>query len=270
VLEVDDDLGRPIRLAQPAARIVSLVPSLTELLFSLGCGPTVIGVTRYCVEPADAVAAIPKVGGTKNPDLAAICGLLPDVVIANAEENRKADFDALESAGITLFVTFPDQLNALPSLMRRLGRLTGRSPAAERLAIDLEAALAEATLADEAPRRRVFCPIWKNPWMTFNRHTYSDDMLWCAGGANVCRDLPERYPSVDLATIAPLAPEVILLPDEPYVFGTKDLPSLVPLAHTPAQRNGRIHFIDGKLLSWYGPRTAPGLRSLKKLLDSCT
>src|SRR5262245_39659192 len=98
-----DDLGRTIRLAAPPRRLVSLVPSLTELVCALGRADRLVGVTRYCCEPADAVASVAKVGGTKNPDLAAIIGLAPDLVLVNAEENRQEDFQALTAAGLSVF-----------------------------------------------------------------------------------------------------------------------------------------------------------------------
>jgi ABC-type hemin transport system substrate-binding protein len=150
-------------------------------------------------------------------------------------------------------------------LMQRLGVLTGSEAAAHRLS----AALVQALDHLETPPRRprVFCPIWKNPWMSFNGETYADDMLWLAGGDNVCRPRAERYCSLDLQDIAAADPEAILLPDEPYVFAAKDLPALAPLSDTAAWRSGRVHFIDGKALSWYGPRTAPALHYLRAVLE---
>lgn len=267
MITVHDDAGRAVRMAWAARRIVSLVPSLTETLFALGCGGAVVGVTRYCTEPPMHVARISKVGGTKNPDVARIVALRPDVVIVNAEENRQEDFAALCGAGLTVFVSFSHRAADLPALFRRLGQLTDTTAAAAAMAADLEDVLAHVSLAPPAPRRRVFCPIWKNPWMTFNRETYADDMLWIAGGDNVCRGHAQRYPTVQLEDIAALAPDCVLLPDEPYVFAAKDLPALAPLSDTPALRQQRVRFIDGKALSWYGPRTAAGVSYLKNLLD---
>lgn len=271
MISVRDDLGRRIVLTEWARRIVSLVPSLTETLFGLGCGDAIVGVTRYCTEPAGTVDRVEKVGGTKNPAIERICALQPDLVLVNAEENRKEDFEALERAGLRVFVTFPHHAGDIVGLIRRLGELTGCDAEAERISADLQQALAQV-LAEmerrEDPRRsRVFCPIWKNPWMSFNGDTYADDMLWLAGGYNVCRDRPQRYCRVTLEEVAVAQPETILLPDEPYVFAPKDLAALTPLQETPAYRARRIHFIDGKALSWYGPRTASGLRYLRGVLS---
>jgi len=266
VIEIRDDVGRDIVLAHPAHRIVSLVPSLTETVFAFGCGAAVVGVTRYCTEPAGAVERVEKVGGTKNPDLARIRALRPDAVLMNAEENRKEDFEALERAGLPLFVSFPQRARDVVGLLNRLGVLTGATAAAQRIGAALVQTLEARERLHEPSPVRVFCPIWKNPWMSFNGDTYADDMLWTAGGQNVCRDRAERYCTVSLPEVAAAQPDVILLPDEPYVFREKDLADLTPLHDTPAYRAGRIHFIDGKALSWYGPRTAPGLRYLQSLI----
>jgi ABC-type Fe3+-hydroxamate transport system substrate-binding protein len=268
VIRVEDDAGREVGLARAAQRIVSLVPSLTEALFVLGRGESVIGVTRYCTEPAGRVERLERVGGTKNPDLARIRELQPDLVLLNAEENRREDFEGLEQARLTIFVSFPHRARDVGGLLRRIGRLTGTDPRAAQLASELDDTLDELARADSLQSVRVFCPIWKNPWMSFNRETYAHDVLALAGGGNVCADRVERYCSVVLSDIAAALPEVILLPDEPYAFTPKVLPDLEPLRDTPAWRANRIHFIDGKQLSWYGPRTAPALRQLRARLVS--
>ncbi len=268
MIAVVDDANRRIALPHPARRIVSLVPSLTETLFALGCGQAVVGVTRYCTEPTGTVERITRVGGTKNPDLQRIRALHPDLVLVNAEENRKEDFEALEGAGLNVFVSFTHRAREVNDLLRKLGALAGTSTAARRMGGELTQTLAQVETVHSAPRPRIFCPIWKNPWMSFNRDTYADDMLWLAGGQNVCRDSAERYCQVSLADIAAEQPEVILLPDEPYVFRRKDLQDLEPLRETAAFQRKRVHFIDGKALSWYGPRTARSLRYLQALLAS--
>ncbi len=233
------------------------MPSLTECLFALGAGDAVVACTRYCTDPADRVAALPKVGGTKTPDLAEILALEPDLVVMNAEENRRADFDALVAAGVDVFVTEPKTVAAAIDLIAQLGAAVGRASEGERLAADQRARLAEVAAA--SPPVRYFCPIWKKPWMAFNADTYAHDVLRAAGGENVVADAAERYPNVTLDAIAARAPEVVLLPDEPYRFGKRDLAALEPLAATPALRDGRVHLVDGKALAWFGPRTAGGV-----------
>jgi ABC-type hemin transport system substrate-binding protein len=266
VIDVVDDLGRRVTLDRPAQRIVCLVPSLTETLFALGSGARLVGVTRYCVEPAGCVGQLPRVGGTKNPDIERIRRLRPDMVIMNAEENRKQDYAALEEAGLARFVSFPHTPGDVVGLLRRLGVLTGSAAQAARYARELRHALSEVGAGERVAVRRVFCPIWKNPWMSFNHDTYADAMLTLAGGLNVCRDRAMRYCQVTLEEIAALTPEVILLPSEPYVFTAKDLPALAALSQTPAGRQRRVQFIDGKALSWYGTRTASALPYLQAML----
>ncbi|HVN87016.1 MAG TPA: helical backbone metal receptor [Candidatus Binatia bacterium] len=262
---VDDDAGRRVEIAEAPRRIVSLVPSLTETLFALGCGQRVIGVTRYCTEPADDVALRAKVGGTKNPDCAALCRLEPDLVIVNAEENRREDFRHLETMGLRVFVTFPQTLDAAADLLRRLGVVTGCSERGAALATELRSAIADVRV-NVGARCRVFCPIWKNPWMTIAAGTYVDDVLRTAGGDNIFRDRPGPYPTITLDESAAQQPEVVLLPDEPYRFSPRDLGDCAALDDTPAARAGRIHFVDGKALSWYGPRAAAGLRAIAALM----
>ena len=261
-----DDLGRSVQLAVAPARIVSLVPSLTETLFAIGAGAAVVGVTRWCEEPAAAVAALPKVGGTKNPDLARIRDLAPDVVVMNAEENRRDDFEALAASGVAVFVTEPKTVADGVRSIEQLGAITGCVESAAALAAEQAAALRAAAGVDAGRRPvRYFCPIWRKPWMAFNADTYAHDVLRVAGGANVCAAAPARYPTVELDAIAAAAPEVVLLPDEPYAFGERDRPALAPLADTPALRHGRVHFVDGKALAWYGPRIASALATFTAL-----
>jgi ABC-type Fe3+-hydroxamate transport system substrate-binding protein len=266
---VIDDVGRAIDLALHPQRIVSLVPSHTETLFALGAGARVVAVTRYCEEPAAEVAALPKVGGTKNPDLAAISALAPDLVIVNAEENRREDFEALVAGGCPVFVTEPKTILDGVRGIARLGLVAGCRAEGEALAAAQEARV-QAALAIDGDHRpvRYFCPIWRKPWMTFNADTYAHDMLRAAGGENVCAAEADRYPTVTLERIAATAPAVVLLPDEPYRFTPKDLSALAPLADTPALRHARVHFVDGKALAWYGPRIADSLENFAAIFSS--
>ena len=237
-----------------------MVPSLTETLFAIGAGARVVAVTRYCEEPVADVAVLPKVGGTKNPDLVAIRALAPELVIMNAEENRHEDFEALSAAGLAVFVTEPKTIADGVRVIARLGEIVGCREQGRALAAEQEARV-RAIMAPDIGRTpvRYFCPIWRKPWMTFNADTYAHDMLRAAGGENVCAQERARYPTVTLEAIAVRAPEIVLLPDEPYAFTEQDRPALAPLAETPALRDRHVHFVDGKALSWYGPRIADGL-----------
>ena len=255
--------GRP-----PGAprRIVSLVPSLTEALFVLGLGERVVGVTDWCVHPADAVALLPKLGGTKNPDLSAILALRPDLVIANQEENRRQDVERLRAAGIAVWVTYPRTVRVGVVLLREIALLGAREEAIHDVVEPVEAALDAALAAQVGPRQRVFCPIWRDPWMSVGPDTYAHDLLTLCGGDNVFGGRSDRrYPRVRLAEVEAAAPDIVLLPDEPYSFGPVDAAEIARL-DIPASHQGRIHLIDGTWVSWYGPRIRGALEGLCALL----
>lgn len=265
MIRVVDDAGRQVALPGAPRRVVSLVPSVTETLCALGCRKTLVGITRHCVEPQAELQGVARVGGTKNPDLKRIVELAPDLVVVNMEENRRADFDVLIRAGLQVFVTFVRRPAEVSGLLRRLGMLLDVEAAAGAEAAALEAALA---VVERRPRKRpvaVFCPIWKNPWMTFSDDTFAGAMLRAVGARSVLAEHRERYPRVTLEEVAAAAPEMILLPDEPYVFGERDLGALAPLQATPAMKRGRVRFADGKALFWFGTRTAAALSYLGRL-----
>lgn len=283
-------------LNHPPQRVVSLVPSVTETLFEFGLGDWVVGVTDYCVLPVEAQQK-PKLGGTKNPNLDQIQAALPDLIIANQEENRKEDVEALRAAGLNVWVTFPctvqEALDGLSALIRLF-----RVPRFGQQIAMLEKSLEWASLAAEnATPVRVFCPIWREPaaadgpprwWMTINEDTYVHDLLRVCGGENIfanrerryplAADLGEgpvpspdtgqdtRYPRVTPAEIAERAPEVILLPSEPYRFTEADVAALEALPDLPAVRNKRVHLLDGSLLTWHGIRLARALAELPAIL----
>ena len=214
------------------------------------------------------MARKPKVGREKDPDLQKIRALAPDLVIANVEENRRDVVEGLRAEGVPVWVTFPRTVAAGIGLIRELGELTGVSEAADALARPLEARLA-ATVERAASRERarVFCPVWRDPWMTIGRDTYVHDMLAVCGGDNIFADRPERYPTVTLEAVRSARPDVILLPDEPYRFRKVHLPDFARFPEIPAVRAGRVRFVDGKLLSWYGARIGAALDRLPALLQ---
>jgi len=261
--------GRPEGLASPPARIVSLVPSLSEALFVLGLGDRVVGVTDWCVHPADAVAQLPKVGGTKDPDLDVIVALRPDLVIANHEENTERAVRKLEAAGLRVWVTYPRTVRDGVALLGELADLGASDALRGQVVGSAEAALERAELERAgagSAGARVFCPIWREPWMTIGRDTYAHDMLALCGGENVFADWGDRrYPRISLDDVRTAAPDVVLLPDEPYAFGPEHVRELAQL-DIPAARSGRIALIDGTWLSWYGPRIVRAIRALSPLL----
>jgi len=245
-------------------RIVSLVPSLTETLFDLGCGERLVGRTDYCIHPADAVAAVPSVGGVKTPNIEAILALKPDLVLMDQDENRRADAEALIAAGVQVFATAPrsvqDALNVLWDLTSLLGTTAQagiRIQAIER-AYDWTRGASQFL----APMR-VFCPVWRDPWTTFNANTYPHDLLRTCGAENVFADREARYPRVTLDQVTECAPDLILLPNEPFAFTAADAADVK--AHPPLAK-APVRFLDGSLLFWPGTRLARALAELPPLL----
>ncbi len=262
-----DASGFTVLLDAPPRRIVSLVPSITEILFTLRLGPAVVGCTIFCTEPAEDVARTTRIGGEKNPNLERIRDLGADLVIANIEENVREHVDTLRAWGIPVFVTYPRTVAEGIQLVRDLGMLTGTAEQGRSIADDLTRRLLDLLGRREGRRRaRVFCPIWRRPYMTINGETYIHDMLGVTGGDNVFAGQGRRYPEVSLADVAAARPDVILLPDEPYRFRHAHVSDFTPYAEMPAVAAGRIHLVDGKLLSWYGPRIARALEVLPDLL----
>ncbi len=260
-----DALGRSVEIERPPRRIVSLVPSITEAFFAFGLGRRIAGVTKFCTEPAAGVADAPKVGGTKNVDVEAVAKLKPDLVIANAEENEKADIEALAAEGLTVFVTFPRTIIHATAMMRTLAEITEAKDAAAPVvaAIEAEAALSRAADRDRTPLR-VFCPIWRDKWMTIGPDTYVHDFLSSCGLQNVYEESKERYPEIELADVAAKRPDVVLLPDEPYHFTRKHVKEVAKAI--PGIDESRIYLVDGKDVCWYGPRVADALRRIRKIV----
>lgn len=262
-----DASGTAVVVPIPPRRIVSLIPSVTETLFALGAGEAVVGCTTYCTEPRDGVATKTRIGGEKNPKLDLIRELGADLVVANIEENVREHIETLRGWGIPVFVTYPRRVEEGIQLVRDLSAITGTVPRGTAIVDTLTRRLAAAR-RDQAGRRRarVFCPIWRNPYMTVNADTYIHDMLAVCGGDNVFAGLAKRYPEVSLGDVARARPEVILLPDEPYRFRRAHAADFAAYPEMPAVRDGRIHVLDGKLLSWYGPRIEQALATLPELL----
>jgi ABC-type Fe3+-hydroxamate transport system substrate-binding protein len=282
-----------IPVETPPRRIVSLVPSMTESLFDLALGDRLVGRTRYCVYPVNQVDVVPVVGGTKDPDIGMILDLRPDLVIMNQEENQRQHAQALQEAGVPVWITFPktvpDVFNMLWNIMY-VCEETSMVPRIRLLEYTYDWVLG-VTKANEDRFCKVFVPIWSEPLMTINADTYMHDLLAVCGGTNVfaernrrfplaadvgdaeslAEDDPRvqgrdtRYPRVSLEEVVAAQPDVILLPDEPYTFGEADLPRFAAL-DVPAAHQNQIHLVDGSLLSWHGTRLAYALEQLPPLL----
>ncbi|MFJ7198364.1 MULTISPECIES: helical backbone metal receptor [unclassified Streptomyces] len=220
-------------------RVVSLVPSLTEAVAVTAPG-LLVGVTDWCTHPAGLTAA--RIGGTKNPDVAAVLALRPDLVVANEEENRETDLAALRAAGTDVLVT---EIRTLDQAFEELDRVlvTGCGRTRPRWLDEAEAAWA-ALPPPRAPRRAIV-PVWRRPWMVLGRDTFAGDLLARLGVENVYADHDERYPRIPLDELDAAGADLVVLPDEPYRFTEDDGPEAFPAL--PAV------LVDGRYLTWYGP-----------------
>lgn len=248
-----DDTGTPVAVPPDVHRVVSLVPSLTESV-ALTAPALLVGATRYCTHPAS--LDVVRVGGTKNPDLAVIAALHPDLVLANAEENRAADLAALRDAGCPVWVT---DIRTVPGALASLGRmLEVCGLAAPDWLGEAERRWAGMRRYDEVPGAHpvgVVVPIWRRPWMALGRDTFATDVLARLGMRNLLDGAAERYPRVDLPALLGCHPDRVVLPDEPYPFGADDGPEAFP--------GLPVALVSGRHLTWYGPslREAPDVLS---------
>ncbi|WP_436763026.1 helical backbone metal receptor [Streptosporangium sp. V21-05] len=236
-----DDLGTPVGTRGAVHRVVSLVPSLTESLAETAPN-LLVGATDWCTHPAG--LTVRQIGGTKNPDLAAIIALGPDLVLANEEENRPADLEALRSAGLAVWVTRIRTLEEAFTSLRRTLTLACGLPEPDWLAA-VERAWSAPPVTGV---RRAVIPIWRKPWMVLGRDTFAGDLLLRLGIRNLYADHPERYPRIPLSDLLAAGADLVVLPDEPYRFTAEDGPGFFPA--TPAA------LVSGRHLTWYGPSLA--------------
>ena len=242
-----DDLGRVVDVPEHVERVVSLVPSLTESI-AVTAPELLVGATDWCTHPAD--LSVERVGGTKNPDVDAVLALRPDVVVANDEENRGVDLDALRAGGVAVWVTAPTTVDEGLQSLDRMLRLACRL---DRPAwLDVADVVWGPSYDDSgqgrpthalAQRRRAIVPIWRRPWMVLGRDTFAGDMLARLGVDNVMAGHAERYPRVELAAMP--AYDLVVLPDEPYAFSPDNGPDAFPGVD--------VRCVSGRHLTWYGP-----------------
>ena len=262
-----DYAGREHPRAGSAPRIVSLVPSITELLFDLGLGPFVAGRTTFCVHPRPAVDPVPRVGGTKTVRIDRLRRLAPTHVVVNVDENRRSDVETIESFVPHVIVTHPLAPADNPALYRLLGSIFGREEAAERLAGAFAEALAAVEeAASRLPPRRVLYLIWKEPWMTVSRDTYISRTLALVNWETAAHDPAARYPEVTLDERLLAGVDLVLLASEPYPFKPAHA-ALVRAASGGSEVP--IALIDAEMVSWYGSRAIPGLRYLARFAERC-
>ena len=238
-------------------RIVSLCPSLTELVFDLGRGDELVGRTKFCIHPADRVGAVEKVGGTKNPRIDRVVDLAPDIVLLNEEENRREDAEALERAGVRCHVSFPHTALETAAMVRSIAAAIDARDDGERIAREIEARheRVKRAAAGRTPVRFAYL-IWRKPWMTVNGDTFVSALLTDAAGANVFETRAERYPVVTPEELGASDPDVVLLSSEPFPFKPSHADELARLSGVARER---MQIVDGELLSWHGSRTPAGI-----------
>ena len=245
-----DVRGHDFDFKVPPRRVVSLVPSLTETLFELGAGDDVVAITDFCIFPP--ALALPRVGGTKNPRVDEIRALAPDLVHMNLEENLRRHGEAIE-AFAPVFVSEPKSVDDVIELIAQLGEIHDRRVRATELVDAMRAQIAGMSRAEFT----FVCPIWKDPWMWCGGDTYVSRLVECAGGRNLLDDRT-RYPQLALNEVLAMKPDVVFLPDEPYVFTEGDARSIGESAIGP---------FPGHLFTWHGSRTLLGLRFLEERLE---
>jgi ABC-type Fe3+-hydroxamate transport system substrate-binding protein len=254
----------------PARRVVSLVPSLTHALFELGAGSAVVGRTEFCVRPAEGLASIEAIGGTKNPDVDRVRALAPELVLANREENTRRRVERIAER-VPVLLTDPHSPSDVPPLWRVLGEVTGRGETGERLAREVEAELGRAAESPSAAAPSFVYWIWRDPWMAAGHGTYISTMLEAAGWRNALPADCSSYPKVEPSEVDALVVQVMLFSSEPYAFS---LPRDLDAFPGPAVEDGGLWRlpggmlaapVDGQLLSWYPSLTASGLRLAREL-----
>lgn len=235
-----DDLGTPVSVSPGAVhRVVSLVPSLTESVAASAPG-LLVGATDWCTHPLD--LDVPRIGGTKNPRVDDVVALAPDLVVANEEENRPADIEALRAAGLAVWVTSP---TTLAEAFGSLGRMLAACGLDQPGWLDEARRVWSNTYDGTPPAALAAVPIWRRPWMVVGSGTFAGDVLRHLGVDNVYGGHADRYPKISVDDIRGSGADLIVLPDEPYVFSASDGPEAFPGLRTA--------LVSGRHLTWYGP-----------------
>ncbi|MFK7979981.1 MAG: ABC transporter substrate-binding protein [Saprospiraceae bacterium] len=250
-----DQLGRAITLSHPPKRIISLVPSITELLYDLGLREQLIGRTKFCVHPKKELKTVPKIGGTKNVNIDRVIALQPDLIIANKEENDKSQIEQL-SQHFPVWISDIANFSEAMEMINALGIILGKKIATQQIIKDSKDLLQELK---SKKKRKVAYLIWQKPYMTIGRDTYIHDMLYHAGYENIFGE-QTRYPSFTLEALQVRQPTIIFLSSEPFPFKQKHIDELALIfPNTP------IQLVDGEAFSWYGTRFLKTFDYLKYL-----
>ncbi len=239
-----DQLGRHIRIDNAPRRIISLVPSITELLADLGLEEHIAGITKFCIRPDSIFRTKPRVGGTKSPDFDKINSINPDLIIANKEENNKEDIERL-AENYPVWISDVGNLDEAIQMIQGLGQITSRQNEAEQMAQDITKRFAELSFAQTYSSVYL---IWKETLMAAGSDTFINDMMLRCGFLNVIGE-PSRYPEMTMEQILQLNPAICMLSSEPFPFSENDEQYFSH--HLAGVRCIRV---DGEFFSWYGSR----------------
>lgn len=258
-----DQMGRVVKLRDfPPQRIISLVPSQTELLYDLGLDAEVVGITKFCVHPETWFRQKKRVGGTKTVSFEKVQTLDPDLIIGNKEENTREQIELL-AAHYPVWMSDVQNLEEALGMIRQIGALTGKSGQAESIARKIEQEFDRLRAVRDGARPRVAYFIWRKPFMAAGRDTFIHTMLEEAGFENVFQE-KTRYPEIQLSKLGAAAPEVIFLSSEPFPFAEKHIEEF-----REACPDAKIKIVDGELFSWYGSRLQHTPGYFQQLRESC-
>lgn len=257
-MRLTDQMDRTAQVPDYPQRIISLVPSQTELLHELGLGERVVGITKFCIHPEAWFRGKTRVGGTKQVDLDKVRALRPDLIIGNKEENSQGDIEALERE-FPVWMSDVRDLDGALDMIHRVGALTGTCGNAEELATGIEQAF--GMLQPKSPPLSVAYLIWHEPMMVAGADTFVNDMLQRCGYTNAFSHRPERYPEVSPAELAAADPDVVLLSSEPFPFAEKHI-----LHYNMLCPGTPVRLVDGELFSWYGSRLLKAPAYMKDLV----
>jgi ABC-type Fe3+-hydroxamate transport system substrate-binding protein len=254
---ITDMTGRQVMLPELPKRIVSLVPSQTELLYDLGLVDEVVGITKFCIHPESWFRSKQRVGGTKTVHRHIIDELQPDLIIANKEENTKEQIEELASV-YPVWISDITTVEQGLQMIEQVGIITGRGPVAGEMVREIAGGFASLPVASR--QRRVAYYIWKDPWMCAGGDTFISDVITRIGWLNVCGHLA-RYPEVSLVQLAALQPDLVLLSSEPFPFKDKHIAEI-----NAAVPGAEVQLVDGEMFSWYGSRMRHAIPYLNALV----
>lgn len=264
-----DQMGRKITLPATPKRIVSIVPSQTELLYDLGLAEKIAGITWFCIHPAHYFNATEKVGGTKKLNFDKIAALKPDLIIGNKEENEKFQIEALEKE-YPVWMSDINTLDDALQMIEMLGELTETEEKAKEICTDVSSKFSELNNSNIYPTRTAYV-IWRKPYMAASSNTFIDEMMKQCGMVNVFEGfVPKnadneslRYPMFTVDELKKLAPEIVMLSSEPFPFKNKHIQEIKEVLP-----NAAVLLVDGEMFSWYGSRLVHSVSYFDNLLDN--